>query len=203
MDIITDKFKQECSDAERENLERLAWRLYGLVHARYILTPRGLQKMNEKFRNYDFGKCPRYNCKNYPLLPIGLHDIPAQSTVKLYCAKCEDLYVPKSSRHAAIDGAYFGSSFPGMLLQAYPNEVERSREKYLLKIFGFKLHDRAELARIQEKYNQEAEKEFKRLEKEGLWVSLVCKKDINEFTAWCWQWFLITLEWIIINTREN
>lgn len=163
IDIITDNFSLQCSETERENLEKLAWHLYGLIHARYILTPKGLQKMLQKFNNQDFGKCPRFHCQQYPLIPLGLDDTARTSTVKLYCAKCEDIYTPKSSRHAAMDGAYFGTSFPGMLFQAYPPQVERSHDRYLLKIFGFKIHDSARRARIQEKYSQEAEKEYKGL----------------------------------------
>ena len=44
-------------------------------------------------------------CHSHPLLPMGLSDIPNLKAVKLYCARCEDIYNPKSSRHATIDGA--------------------------------------------------------------------------------------------------
>lgn len=77
--------------------------------------------MMEKYKLAHFGKCPRVNCYFNPLLPVGLYDVAGQSSVKLYCTKCEDLYIPKSTRHANIDGAYFGTSFPAMILQAFPN----------------------------------------------------------------------------------
>ena len=38
-----------------------------------------------------------------------------QARVKVYCPKCEDVYVPKK-KYSDIDGAYFGSSFPHILL---------------------------------------------------------------------------------------
>lgn len=156
IDIITDTYRQECSEEERERLEKSARHLYGLVHARFILTARGLQKMLEKYRNSDFGRCPRVHCNLHPLLPIGLHDTPRQSAVKLYCAKCEDLYVPKSSSHATIDGAYFGTTFPGMLFQVYPKIIpSKSQERFVPKIFGFKIHEHAKLARWQDKQRQE------------------------------------------------
>lgn len=62
-------------------------------------------------------------CYGHALLPVGLSDTPYQKAVKLYCARCEDIYSPKSSRHGAIDGAYFGTTFPHMLYMVYPNMV--------------------------------------------------------------------------------
>jgi len=71
----------------------------------------------EKYKQGVFGKCPRVICESQHLLPMGQHDVPGCSNVKLYCAKCEDIYNPKSSRHNSIDGAYFGTSFHNILFQ--------------------------------------------------------------------------------------
>lgn len=82
---------------------------------------------------------------------MGQADLPNQKTVKLYCAKCEDIYNPKSSRHASIDGAYFGSSFHNILFQVYPALVpEKSVRRYEPRVYGFKLHATAALARWQD-----------------------------------------------------
>lgn len=80
----------------------------------------------EKYKQGVFGKCPRVICESQHLLPMGQHDIPNTSHVKLYCAKCEDIYNPKSSRHNSIDGAYFGTSFHNILFQVrhkYPRHI--------------------------------------------------------------------------------
>lgn len=79
--------------------------------------------MVDKYKKYDFGRCPRVLCYGQPLLPVGLSDIPYQKAVKLYCQRCEDIYSPKSTRHGQIDGAYFGSTFPHMLLMVYPQLI--------------------------------------------------------------------------------
>ena len=83
-------------------------------------------------------------------------DLPNVQTVKLYCAKCEDLYNPKSSRHAGIDGAYFGSSFQNILFQVYPALIpDKSISRYEPRIFGFKVHAAASLQRWQDRRREE------------------------------------------------
>jgi len=97
---------------------------------------------------------------------MGLSDNPGLKSVKLFCAKCEDIYNPKSSRHAAIDGAYFGSSFHNILFQVYPALVPvKSRKRYEPRIFGFKVHAAAALARWQ---NEERRHLRGRLQESGI-----------------------------------
>ncbi|GJJ08220.1 hypothetical protein Clacol_002429 [Clathrus columnatus] len=124
LDLITDNLvEEEIQEEFRNSLEVQARFLYGLIHARWIITSRGLAKMLEKYKRADFGRCPRVLCQSQPLLPIGLTDVPYEKSVKLYCGRCEDIYSPKSSRHGSIDGAYFGTSFPHMLFLVYPHMI--------------------------------------------------------------------------------
>jgi len=121
LDLITDNLDDDIQDELRGALDVQARLLYGLIHARWIVTARGLAKMLEKFKRVDFGRCPRVLCQLQPLLPVGLSDTPYEKSVKLYCSRCEDVYSPKSSRHGSIDGAYFGTSFPHLLFLVYPS----------------------------------------------------------------------------------
>jgi casein kinase II subunit beta len=90
------------TEEQNELIESSAEMLYGLIHARYILTSKGLAAMLEKFKNYDFGRCPRVYCCGQPCLPAGQSDIPRSSTVKIYCPKCEDLHYPRSKYQGSI-----------------------------------------------------------------------------------------------------
>lgn len=44
------------------NIYQEAIDLYGLIHARFILTPKGLNIMKDKFLKGVFGMCPRVLC---------------------------------------------------------------------------------------------------------------------------------------------
>lgn len=96
---------------------------------------------------------------------MGLSDVPNLKPVKLWCARCEDMYNPKSSRHATIDGAYFGTSFHNILFQVYPSLVPtKSTERYTPKVYGFKVHGHATLQRWQEKKRDKMRHRLKRME---------------------------------------
>ncbi|KAK4510796.1 uncharacterized protein ATC70_005230 [Mucor velutinosus] len=166
LDMITDNLDEDGLDEKvREQIEKSARHLFGMIHARFVITSRGLMKMLDKYKRGEFGRCPRVLCNMQSLLPVGLSDIPMTKTVKLYCPRCEDIYNPKSSRHGAIDGAYFGTSFPHMLFQVHSNYLPtKNTERYVPRIFGFKVHDIANQQRWQDKAREEFEK--KRLEKQ-------------------------------------
>ena len=104
-------------------------------------------------------------CKSHPLLPMGLSDMPNLKPVKLYCARCEDLYNPKSSRHATIDGAYFGTSFHNILFQVYPTLVPpKSVQRYIPRAYGFKVHASAALIRWQNNRRDELRRRLRKRE---------------------------------------
>ncbi|XP_010529991.1 PREDICTED: casein kinase II subunit beta-1-like [Tarenaya hassleriana] len=129
------------TEEQNELIESAAEMLYGLIHARYILTSKGLAAMLDKYKNYDFGRCPRVYCCGQPCLPVGQSDIPRTSTVKIYCPKCEDVYYPRSKYHGNIDGAYFGTTFPHLFLMTYGHlKPPKASQSYVPRVFGFKLH---------------------------------------------------------------
>ncbi|KAL4426683.1 hypothetical protein ABPG77_004739 [Micractinium sp. CCAP 211/92] len=147
LDLILDSESLQnevLTEQAQEMVEEAAEILYGLIHARYILTSRGLSAMMEKFKNCDFGRCPRVYCNGQACLPVGLSDIPRQSTVKLFCPKCEDVYYPRSKYHGNLDGAYFGTTFAHLFQLTYPQlRPSKPADRYVPKVFGFKIHPSA------------------------------------------------------------
>ena len=68
--------------------------LYGLIHARYILTARGMTAMLCKLQQREFGECPLLGCHGRPVLPVGLHSEPGSSLAHVYCPRCKNVYRP-------------------------------------------------------------------------------------------------------------
>jgi len=141
LDMILDAETDDLTEEQTEIVESAAEMLYGLIHARFIITTRGLQQMLDKYNNVQFDRCPRVFCQGQPVLPVGQSDIPRTNTVKMFCPKCQDIFYPKYARHANIDGAYFGTTFPHLLIQSYPEIVPTKPSfSYVPRIFGFKIH---------------------------------------------------------------
>ncbi|PVU91841.1 hypothetical protein BB561_004191 [Smittium simulii] len=162
LELILDELELDGITEELYNeIHASADHLYGMIHARYVMTSQGLMKMLEKYKNNDFGFCPRIYCNGHPLLPVGLTDIPGISAVRLYCPNCEDIYIPKSPRYKYIDGAYFTTSFPHMFFLTYPAykpPCPSKIERFVPKMFGFKLHKIAEIHRWQDKQRDQQTK---------------------------------------------
>ncbi|KAK4523740.1 hypothetical protein GAYE_SCF00G1636 [Galdieria yellowstonensis] len=138
----------ELDERQQELVEVAAETLYGLIHARFILTSRGLQLMLEKFNRADFGRCPRVLCHGQPVVPVGLSDTPRQNTVKVFCPRCWDIFSPRSRSHCTLDGAYWGTTFAHLFFHTYPDRIPvRNKETYIPRIYGFRLHETSEEVR--------------------------------------------------------
>lgn len=142
LDMILDiEPSAEMSDDQQEMVENDAENLFGLIHARFILTNRGLHHMLEKYRQCRFGRCPRVSCRGQACLPVGVSDIANQDSVKLYCPRCEEIYHSPQSRHEHIDGAYFGTTFPHLFFLTFPElKVQKSEDKYVPRVFGYRIN---------------------------------------------------------------
>lgn len=128
-------------DPAYEMIQKSAETLYGLIHARYVLSVEGLLSVMKKYRQQDYGICPKVFCNKAHLLPMGLSDKLNESTVKCYCPSCCDIFEPKSTKHRIIDGAFFGTGLPHMLFMSYPQLRPKGPVyKYVPSLYGFKIH---------------------------------------------------------------
>mmetsp|Transcript_20168 Transcript_20168/g.37560 ORF Transcript_20168/g.37560 Transcript_20168/m.37560 type:complete len:185 (+) Transcript_20168:8677-9231(+) len=134
--------EDDLKDEQYLELLQEATDLFGLIHARFIVSPRGLAIIREKFLNGRFGVCPRVMCEKQNVLPIGMSEDLRTSRVKIFCPRCEDVYIPKQ-RYADVDGAYFGTSFPHVLLQTYEDLYPQPpTSTYTPRVYGFKVYGR-------------------------------------------------------------
>ncbi|KAJ1344487.1 hypothetical protein BSLG_000011 [Batrachochytrium salamandrivorans] len=95
-ELVTDSLEEELDTATWDEVEKSARHLYGLVHARFITTSRGLSKMFEKFKATEFGRCPRVLCHNQAVLPIDsliLVDPRASSSTALVARICFQIFL--------------------------------------------------------------------------------------------------------------
>ncbi|KAG5490664.1 hypothetical protein JKF63_00786 [Porcisia hertigi] len=145
LELILDVESME-SDGLTEQQKRLvessAEILYGLIHARFITTGRGLKLMEEKYVQGEFGSCPRVFCEGFALLPVGQSDVVRESSVKLFCPRCEDIYHPRSVRHRSLDGAFWGTTFPHLLLMHLCERgvlIPPPGQQYVPKVYGFRV----------------------------------------------------------------
>eukprot|EP01012_Entosiphon_sulcatum_P040144 TRINITY_DN53792_c0_g1_i1.p1 TRINITY_DN53792_c0_g1~~TRINITY_DN53792_c0_g1_i1.p1 ORF type:complete len:278 (+),score=46.61 TRINITY_DN53792_c0_g1_i1:34-834(+) len=133
--------EDDLTEEQQQMVESAAETLYGLIHARFILTNAGMKLMEEKFKSAVFGQCPRVMCNNQAVLPVGQSDIMREASVKVYCPKCNDIYYPRSSRHKNLDGAFWGTTFPHLFLMTYPDHISpKPRFTYVPKVYGFRVH---------------------------------------------------------------
>ncbi|XP_043071203.1 suppressor-of-stellate-like protein [Drosophila grimshawi] len=144
LDIILDtEFDKESGFNSMETDVKESTHLYGLIHARYLLTPDGINDMCLKYKRGDFGSCPRIHCEGQFVLPVGLADNFGESRVKVYCPRCQDVYQPYKCC-TMLDGAIFGSSFPHLFFMQWPQlRPQPPTRKYTPRLYGFKLHKSA------------------------------------------------------------
>ncbi|KAJ1677097.1 casein kinase 2 regulatory subunit, partial [Spiromyces aspiralis] len=135
-------------EAKRSMVDQAAEVVYGLIHARYIVTRNGLNDMAEKFENCEFGICPRTGCKNSLVVPCGVSDVLGVDSVKLYCPNCIDVYTPPNRRLDYVDSAFFGTTFPHLFFLTFPDYLPpRNMRIYKPKIFGFNISEVSAMGR--------------------------------------------------------
>lgn len=167
LDMVLDvemPMEEQLTEDQQEIVESAAEMLYGMIHARYILTNRGMHAMYEKYRAALFGRCPRVFCQGQPVLPVGLSDLPRGYSVNVFCPRCHGLFFPKSTRQANIDGAYFGTTFPHLYLMTHADMIPpKPAQQYVPRVYGFRIHHSSLYFKNQLDEEQQKEQRPKRI----------------------------------------
>jgi casein kinase II subunit beta len=122
LDLLLDSDISHSLRGRRHGLEveKAATTLYGLIHARFLLSDAGLAQMRSKYIRAAFGTCRSDACNGCPVIPIGVSAHPGVTAVKIFCPRCADVYHPRTKAHALVDGAFFGVTFPHYFFLHYP-----------------------------------------------------------------------------------
>ena len=97
----------------------------------------GLALVYGRYLQGGYGYCPRAFCDKQKVVPNGLSDKPRQNRVKVYCPKCEEMYIPTITNR--LDGAYFGSSLAHVFFQMYTKHIVLPPKVHFYEpqLFGF------------------------------------------------------------------
>jgi casein kinase II subunit beta len=139
--ILDEDDQDQVPEEDQAMLETACQMLYGLVHARYLLTTKGIQALHEKYVSGVYGLCWNETCassKKYTL-PMG-SDLVGQGGAHVFCPNCGECYVPRNPKLTQLDGAYFGSSAAHMLVLQFKNSIEPgSTLPYTPLLYGFRI----------------------------------------------------------------
>jgi casein kinase II subunit beta len=161
LSIILDEDDQDqFNEEDGPMLEGATQMLYGLIHARFLQTNRGIQALYEKYSSGVYGICWNQACEkqNCYVLPVG-SDVVGQSCVSVYCPSCGESYNPRNPRLQNLDGAYFGSSPAHMLTLQFSSNIPRGATcPYVPLLYGFRIfpgvrQERAKLGDIKSRVN--------------------------------------------------
>jgi len=70
-----------------------------------------------------------------------MYDAPRKGRVKVFCPKCEEVYIPWSSSTLDLDGAFFGRSFSHFFVQWQAGQIVLPPKVFYYepKLYGFHL----------------------------------------------------------------
>lgn len=121
-------------------LEQQTAHLYGLLHARYLNTSEGMERIYQKYVKKEFPYCPRILCKKITCIPFGISNDMCEYPVKMFCPNCSDIYNIKNSIFSKVDGSFFGNSWIPIFLKKYSHIIPSKKARvHVPKIFGFEI----------------------------------------------------------------
>lgn len=139
--ILDEEDEERLPEEDQEVIETASHMLYGLIHARFILTSRGIQALFEKYSQGIYGTCWNESCRTESkyVLPIG-SDVVGEGGTDIFCPHCGERYHPRSTKLSQLDGAYFGSSAAHILVLQFNSAINPgSIPPYIPLLYGFRI----------------------------------------------------------------
>ena len=135
------KKKRETTNISTDILSQ-SYIVYGLIHAKYLMTESGQAQMIAKFQKHEFPPCPRVLCNHFTCFPYGSSAIIGEQPMKLFCPNCTDIYLITNNDNLGIDGAFFGPFWIHTLMHHHPEIVSsQPPEVYVPRIYGFRIYN--------------------------------------------------------------
>ncbi|KAB5573967.1 hypothetical protein DKX38_001161 [Salix brachista] len=127
------------TEEQNELVESAAEMLYGLIHARYILTSKGMAAMVSwtSTKTMTLEDAPEFTAVDSLAFQLVNQTFLGQALLK-YAAPDVTIY---TTHVPNIDGAYFGTTFPHLFLMTHGHlKPQKVVQTYVPRVFGFKLH---------------------------------------------------------------
>lgn len=133
----------QTTDIDEMTISKAAALLYAQIHARYVLTPQGLEDVRQKFERCEYGKCPRYLCAGQRLLPYSAVEKPGRDVLRCFCPSCHQLYkLYGTDPEFFIDGCFYGPNLVPMFILTFPNILPPPSPTYEPTLYGFRLFNK-------------------------------------------------------------
>jgi casein kinase II subunit beta len=124
-------------DESKTGIDPHARKLYGLLHAAYLLTPKGAQKMLERHQAGTLPKCSRTLCRGFCCFPCALKTDDRDAPVRLFCPNCTDFYKCTDMPDPVFPGCYFGAEWIHRLINEHPEIAPNAPDVYEPLVYGF------------------------------------------------------------------
>lgn len=118
---------------EGENL--IAESLYAQVHAKYVLTPEGMEQIHQLYQNHTFMTCPRTYCHGTQCIPHGVSSEFGAVPLKMLCPFCKEIY----NCVELTDGSAYGPNWASKFVEQFNPPCNGEEMIYEPRVFGFRL----------------------------------------------------------------
>jgi casein kinase II subunit beta len=124
-------------DETKSSADPHAKKLYGLLHAVYLMDPKGAKKMLDRHQAGTLPKCTRTLCRGFCCFPCALRTDEPDAPVRMFCPNCTDFYRYSDLSDPVFPGSYFGDEWIHKLIHDHPEIAPNPPDVYEPLVYGF------------------------------------------------------------------